>query len=473
MKNIYIAVFLIFSQALALPWAVARDEGENHKNNEGRLITLADGIKIVSQDSRLIKIAFADTQAAMQDLRVAFSPLLPQVTSLVTETWLVNQPAAKFGLLRVESADRQSLSAGVAVYQTLFDFGKSIADYKSAGEMLSGRQANLEIVRRAAVLEFILVYFDSLEAEKMVVVARNQVKSLTAFAADIENLYEAGTAVKNDLLPARVRLSDAKVKLISARNNRAIYAARFNNILALPLGEKVRIRDSRVEVAYLPGRDELWETAAAKRPEISFIAAQKKASAFREKSFRAQNRPKVFAEGGYSYAQNEYQVHQDNAYVNVGVKFNVFDGQLSQAQVSKEKYFQKQTDLQREKLAEDIKFEIESSLLNFNNALEKTKVSREALSQAQENVRVTRIKYNSGSATTTEVLEAVTLQTLAQTNYYDSQYDLKRNYARLMYAAGMDLSLINETWPKSSPKSVNSLNELTRPRHLWDGGGAD
>jgi len=28
-----------------------------------------------------------------------------------------------------------------------------------------------------------------------------------------------------------------------------------------------------------------------------------------------------------------------------------------------------------------------------------------------------------------------------------------------------------ETSPSASPKSVNSLNELTRPRHLWDGGG--
>ena len=65
-------------------------------------------------------------------------------------------------------------------------------------------------------------------------------------------------------------------------------------------------------------------------------------------------------------------------------------------------------------------------------------------SQAQENVRVTRVKYAAGSATETEVLEAITLETIARTNYYRDDYELKRGYAKFIYAMGIDLGLVFE-----------------------------
>ncbi|MCX5714958.1 MAG: TolC family protein, partial [Candidatus Omnitrophica bacterium] len=68
----------------------------------------------------------------------------------------------------------------------------------------------------------------------------------------------------------------------------------------------------------------------------------------------------------------------------------------------------------------------------------------EALQQAGENVRFYRVKYKAGSATPTEVLDAITLETRAQTNYYSDDYEVKRGYAKLMYSMGIDLGLIYE-----------------------------
>ena len=59
-------------------------------------------------------------------------------------------------------------------------------------------------------------------------------------------------------------------------------------------------------------------------------------------------------------------------------------------------------------------------------------------------MRVYRLKYKVGTATPTEVLDAITLQTKAQTNYYNDDYELKRGYAKLMYSMGVDLGLIYE-----------------------------
>jgi outer membrane protein TolC len=83
--------------------------------------------------------------------------------------------------------------------------------------------------------------------------------------------------------------------------------------------------------------------------------------------------------------------------------------------------------------------------LGLTDAREKVTVAKDALAQAQENVRVNRLRYTEGSATTTDVLEAITLQTSAQTNSYRADYELKRNYAKLMYSMGIDLALIYDT----------------------------
>jgi outer membrane protein len=80
----------------------------------------------------------------------------------------------------------------------------------------------------------------------------------------------------------------------------------------------------------------------------------------------------------------------------------------------------------------------------LKDAGEKVLVARDALTEAEENVRVNRVKYTEGIATSTDVLEAITMQTNAQTNYYKADYELKRSYAKLMYSAGIDLPLIYE-----------------------------
>ena len=68
--------------------------------------------------------------------------------------------------------------------------------------------------------------------------------------------------------------------------------------------------------------------------------------------------------------------------------------------------------------------------------------AKDALAQAEENVRFYHIKYNNGAATSTDVLEAISLQTKAQTNYYSADYELKRSYAKLIYSMGSDIAAI-------------------------------
>jgi len=414
------------------------------KPDEARLITLAQGIEIVLKDNRLIRVAFPTDNMAYQEALVSRSALLPNLNLNASKTFYRYQPAAKIESQNVNTAEKEPFAYGFDVYQTLFDFGKSLNNYRASKELWQASKANIESVKRVATLEFIVAYFNLLEAQKMITIFKKEVESLTAYLNDIERLCEQGAAVKNDLLPAKVKLSDARQKLISAENAREITSARVKNILALPLNKNIIVRDMSMQPPEFPVMENAWDIAEQERPEVAFYSDQIKSSLSSQRAKAVENFPVVFVDGGYDYTQNRYVVHEGNASVELGAKMNFYDGGAARAELSKEHSKEKQLTEEKGKLVEDIKLEIEDSYFTLKNSVEKLAVTKDAVEQADENVRVYRVKYQTGSATPTDVLEAITLQTIAQINYYGDDYALKRNYAKLMYSMGIDLALIYE-----------------------------
>jgi len=442
-----IGIFLIvpvFFACCILGASSAEGVTPGSEEEAGKLITICQGIELTLKNNHLIKVALPGNEMAYQDSLIARSALLPNLNITASKEFSQFQPKSKIGASVVPTADKDPFSYGFDVYQTLFDFGKSLSNYRAAKDLAQAQKANTESVKRLAQLEFITAYFNLLETEKMIAIFEKEVESLSAYLNDIEHLYEQGSAVKNDLLPAKVKLADAKQKLIASRNLREVAGARLNNILALPIRSKIRALDMLMQPPQFPDMDAAWMTAQDLRPEIAFYADQIRASLLTERAKAVENFPVVFVDGGYSFTQNKYLVHEGNASVELGAKMNLYDGGLAHAELLKERARQKQLQEQKSKLIDDIRLEIEDSYYTLKNSCEKVFVSKDALEEARENVRFYRAKYTAGSATTTDVLEAITLETRAQTNYYSADYELKRSYAKFIYSMGIDLKLVYE-----------------------------
>ncbi len=432
--------------------------GSPEQPKEPRLITLSQGIEMVLKDNRLIKSALPDNEIAFQESLRSRSVLFPQVSVFAEKIFSRYPPAIKFGDVAVETGDKNPLNYGIDIYQTLFDFGKNLSNYRASKELYKAIEAHTESVKRIAVLEFVTAYFNLLEADKMILVLKKESESLTSYLSDIEHLYEEGVVVKNDLLPARVSLADVKQRLIAARNAREVALARLNNILALPLNENLVIQDINMQPMKAPEISNAWDIASKQRPEITFYSDQINASSFSERAKLVENWPTLFLDTGYAYNQNRYVIHEANTSINFGVKMDLFDGGLARADLLKERARGGQLKEQKEKLIEDIKFEIEDSYFGFKNASEKIAVAKDSLEEADENVRFYRVKYAAGSATPTDVLGAISLQTRAQVNYCSSEYELKRSYAKLMYSMGIDLALIYEVMDRKHGDTAKTQN---------------
>ena len=91
----------------------------------GRALTLEEGLKIVADTGRDVKIARSDEEAAREAVWLARSPWLPQVNVYGNETWLQYQPTARFNTVIAPTAQSQFLTYGVTANQLLYDFGKT------------------------------------------------------------------------------------------------------------------------------------------------------------------------------------------------------------------------------------------------------------------------------------------------------------------------------------------------------------
>jgi outer membrane protein TolC len=290
-------------------------------------------------------------------------------------------------------------------------------------------------------LDFALAYFDLLEAEKLVLVARKEVESVSSHLRDAQTLYENGIITKNDLLQAEVRLSDARQKLLNAGNLRAINASRLNTILSQPLSNDIQVTDIQGSPSVLlVDREKAWDTALELRPEMRIVDETMKSLDLEEKARKAEFYPRFFAGASYDYTENRYMLHQGNTSLVFGMTVNLFSGGSTKAEVVKTRHQKVQLEEQRSRLGDEIRLEVEKNILDLKNAQERIRVAKDAVGQAEENLRINRVRYEEGVGTATEVLDAVTLLTVAKTNYYRSVYDFRRAEAAVLYSIGKDLS---------------------------------
>lgn len=410
-----------------------------YAENAPKILTLYEGLKLATDNNRIIKIVSFNKEIASADTLVARSKLLPSIQASFSQTFLARQPGAIFGPQEVFTSQKDFLSYGINIYQTIYDFGANISRYNASKTYLDLTNLDLVRIKNLVALDFINTYFDLLEAERMVGVAQKEAERLEAHLKVAQSLYAEGIITKNDLLQSEVMLSDAKQRLLSMKNSRATNASKLNTILARSIAAEIQVVDVTMDIHEAMELEKAWETAAQERSEIKILDHELRILSLQEAALKSEYYPKLFAQGGYNFTENRYQFPEGNWSFILGMNIDLFSGGSTRAEVSKILYRRDQLQEEKSKLMDDIKFEVEKSYLDLKNALEKIQVTKDAACQAEENLRIHKIRYEEGIGTSTDVVDAITLLSNAETNYCRAVYELKKAHAGLQYAIGIDL----------------------------------
>ncbi|HYA88887.1 MAG TPA: TolC family protein [Nitrospirota bacterium] len=412
----------------------------------GHALTLAEGVKTAVESGRDVKIAQSYEVAARAAVTLARSPWLPYVNLYGSQTWLQYQPTGKFiepgGVLTAAESQDHFLSYGIQANQLLYDFGKTSSSINAAQYGVKARQIETQRTRNQTALDFIVAYYDLLEAEKLLQVAKEEVKNVEAHKSDAEAKYGAGVITKNEVLQADATLADSRQRLVTAENLHSFLASRVNSLLLRPLNEPVVVEEVTTHPATGMTLDEAWTFAEAESPELKDIDAQIAAKEETVRTTQAEYFPTLYLSGGYEYTENRYMVQPSNWSLIAGVNINLFSGGASSSKVSIAMSELRSLRLARDKVLDNIRLAVENAYLDLQSSREKIEVTKTAIASATENLRLQRLRYHEGVATATDELDAVTLMTTAETNSWKSLYGVGRAEAQLLYSMGRDLASV-------------------------------
>lgn len=406
----------------------------------GSALTLQEGLQIVTEKGRDVSIARSEEDVARNAVSLARSPWLPWVDLYGRETWLKYEPQAKTPGGAFSLSQDQYPTYGFKATQLLYDFGKTSSSISSAKETLKAREAGTFRIKNRAAMDFIMAYIDLLESDELLKVAQEDVTQYEAHRKDADARFKAGVVTRNEVLQADVVLADSKQRLLTAENNQALRTSRVNSIVMRPLNETLHASETVGSPMGAISLEDAWAEAERSNPDIKDLDARVRAKEENVGTVRAEYLPSVYVSGGYEYSENRYMVHPDNWSVIAGVNINLFSGGATNSRVGMAKSEVLSLKIGREKTMDQLRLDVQAAWLDLKSSMQKVEVARAAVTQAAENLRLQRLRYREGIGTSTEVLDAVTLMTTAETNAWKANFGVKRAEAMLQYTMGRDLA---------------------------------
>ncbi|MCS7281284.1 MAG: TolC family protein [Desulfobacterota bacterium] len=407
------------------------------------VLSLTDGLKKALQEENLIKIKEYEEAISLFQSKVARSYLFPQIGVSYGKVFLSHEPRARnFFLGRVVEvpvSERDFHTYSITIRQLVFDFFGTFSLYRSKKVEEDIKRIELLRVKNSVAFQFLCHYYDLKEKEKLISVLEKEVERLESHLNDAKALYEEGVITRNEVLYTEVLLSDARQRLNTANNSKKLTVSILKKMMGKEDWEDLIFEEPKRTPLLTKSFEDYLKEAHSERPELRILSKLKDQLSYIRRAKKSEILPKFYLEGKYTYTENRYQVHEGITSVSFGMSVNLYDGGKTTAELKSIDIEEKKLSVEERKLKDDIKLELERYYLDFFNAKERLEMAKNALKQAEENLRITKIRYREGVGTGTDVLDAIAALGRSEMNYYKAIYDLLRAEAGILHATGRNL----------------------------------
>jgi outer membrane protein TolC len=377
----------------------------------------------------------SSTAAAAEAERFPSLKLASEYYALSDQPAFVANLPAPLPSIEMPFVNSNGIGFQAMVNQPLYTFGRISHGINAADEGLKAHQANLGRTILDVKMNVAEIYINVLRTKRIIEVVDSKVVSLDAHARDVASFFEKGFVPRNDLLAAQVALANAKQEALQVHNALQVANAAYNRALGRSLDAPVALAD--VQTGEFPSDVEgLTQTALQCRPEIVALSAQARSLREQSASLRAKRLPQVGLQGGYLSLQNDYITPNGVGAVGLGVDWTPIDSGRTRHQAAALMENAEASVRMCRDAQSMIALEVRQKWLDLQTAIHRVEAVRQATTQAQENLRVARDRYQHQVGTNTEVLDAESLRLQAFTNFYNSSYEAVLADLRLRRAIG-------------------------------------
>jgi outer membrane protein TolC len=344
--------------------------------------------------------------------------------------------------MKRQVGDTDAVHWDVTLVQPLFKGFGILSKYKVARSESEIGSLKLEQTAKDLVRDVKTAYYEALLAQNIEKVAEEQVRTLEAQERDAQGFYDHGVIPKNDLLKSKIAKASAVQELEKARSDSQLALSRLSIAMGHSVNSDFSLVPVETEVSDPGDLPSLMDTALKNRPEMKIMEKNLDAYQASINLARSTCYPEISLVGRYEQNGNDTAARENdysndhNTSVSVQAKWTFFEWGKNRADIQEVRY-EKQAFSEKIKAASDqIRLETKQEYLAVRVREKNIKTAEEALGQAQENFRITRSRYLQNVTTATEVLEAQTFLSRAESDYHKSIYGYLIARARLNRATG-------------------------------------
>jgi outer membrane protein TolC len=297
---------------------------------------------------------------------------------------------------------------------------------------LNRQKTEAEVILQAD--EAYWTYVRVLELKK---VAEAYKEMLDQLGTDVTNAYEAGMVPRNDLLRVEVKRNEVELQLLKADNGVRLARMNLCHVIGLPLNSEITVAPHTTA----PQEEALPLPDLALRPEVELLMHQVELKVEQVKLARSEFLPQVGIGGNFSYANglklNDNKLLDNTAFsAVVSVQVPIFHWGEGKNRVRSAMAEKRMAQLQQEELTGMMELEVQQALQNYQESLAAIQLTNRSLSQAEENLRESRDRYDAGMETLSNLLEAQAMWQQAKSESVEAGCNAQLAATRYYKAAG-------------------------------------
>lgn len=411
--------------------------------------SLEKAVEIALLNKEALKASALDLRSSKQDIKSSYSGILPSLraSTSMSEARFPEQTVGfnqSSGEILSDVSSITSASSNISIYQNLYDGGVwwnnirlAKNNYKISEQF--NRQIKTNIIRNVH-----FAYFNYLKAMQLLSVARSNLMSSQQQLALVEQKFDLGSAKKTDLLKAKVRFGQARVDLIS--NDASLKSAYRNLKNAMGLintNDEFSISDVERPLEIIPEFETGFELIQKFNPSIKAKQYQIVAAKIGTKIAKGSRMPNISisasafgtAESISDAVSNSYGDNQ-RTNTSLSISLPLYSGNTISTQIQKAKLTVNIQESEYLTQLEDLSVQLKDLIDQLQNFSEIIPINETVLESAEEDLKLSQVRYSQGSTTILEVLNAQVSVVQAKSSLVRSKYDAFIQQANLKALLG-------------------------------------
>lgn len=408
-------------------------------------LTLDRAIELGLKNNRHLLAQAEQVNRANSKIAEARAGALPQVDATATYTRFDKVAKATFGPpdnpVTVPLGSIENRSANVKIEQIVDINGLVKTGLRTADELSLSARYRYEQAKSELILDIVTAFSDVLRAMAHVEVAEEAVSNAKERLRITNAQVDAGIAARFDVLRAETQVSQFEQQRLSAVNAVALAKANLNTVLARPVAEPIELDANIDRPAYLKDLALYTKQAREKRPEVLAAASDVKLSNYSKTIASAQNKPTLILNGQWNFNLNTatFNPNKISFTANAILSAPLFDAGIGRAKVRQAEADVRAAELTLQQTTDIVALEVQSALLNLEDAEKRIGVARSGMEQATEGLRLAKIRFEAGVSSPLEISDAEVAYAQARINLVTAEFDYIVSHARLMKATGTNI----------------------------------